>query len=64
MPPLPPMAKRVSGPWPVLGRGSDKEGWALSGLRERAIGLSGHPELVSSLLHALSSSQISPAPTA
>lgn len=59
------MAKGVSGPWPVLGRGSDKEGWALSGLRERALGLSDHPELVPSLLRALSCSrQISPAPTA
>lgn len=34
---LPPKAIGASGPWPVLGRGSDKEGWALSGPTERAL---------------------------
>lgn len=52
MPPLPPVVTGVSGPWPVLGCGSDKEGWALSGPTERTLGLSGDPELVSSLLRA------------
>lgn len=57
--PLPPVATGVSGPWLVLGCGSDKEGWALSGPTERALSLSSDPKLVSSLLLGPCGSQIS-----